>query len=71
MQSANLSGPFRGCLYYALLGLTQATGLAGGYDSGAGDLFFLVEQFVQLFHKSVDVFELAVNRSEADISYFV
>lgn len=33
MQSANLSGPFRGCLYYALLGLPQATGLAGGYDS--------------------------------------
>lgn len=32
MQSANLSGPFRGCLYYALLGLPQATGLAGGYD---------------------------------------
>lgn len=34
MQSANLSGPFRGCLYYALLGLPQATGLAGGYDLG-------------------------------------
>ena len=32
MQSANLSGPFRGCLYYALLGIPQATGLAGGYD---------------------------------------
>ena len=32
MQSANLSGPFRGCLYYALIGLPQATGLAGGYD---------------------------------------
>ena len=32
MLSANLSGPFRGCLYYALLGLPQATGLAGGYD---------------------------------------
>ena len=36
MQSANLSGPFRGCLYYALLGLPQATGLAGGYDLRAG-----------------------------------
>ena len=34
MQSVDLSGPFRGCLYYALLGLPQATGLAGGYDSG-------------------------------------
>ena len=34
MQSANLSGPFRGCLYYALIGLPQATGLAGGYDFG-------------------------------------
>lgn len=32
MQSVDLSGPFRGCLYYALLGLPQATGLAGGYD---------------------------------------
>ena len=35
MQSVDLSGPFRGCLYYALLGLPQATGLAGGYDSSA------------------------------------
>lgn len=34
MQSVDLSGPFRGCLYYALLGLPQATGLAGGYDFG-------------------------------------
>ena len=38
MQSANLSGPFRGCLYYALLGLPQATGLAGGYDCGSASL---------------------------------
>ena len=38
MQSANLSGPFRGCLYYALLGLPQATGLAGGYDFYCGSL---------------------------------
>ena len=37
MQSVDLSGPFRGCLYYALLGLPQATGLAGGYDC---DLIF-------------------------------
>ena len=42
MQSANLSGPFRGCLYYALLGLPQATGLAGGYDY----LKFYVQAFL-------------------------
>ena len=39
MQSANLSGPFRGCLYYALLGLPQATGLAGGYDFSASKTY--------------------------------
>lgn len=38
MQLANLSGPFRGCLYYALLGLPQATGLAGGYDFSAEEV---------------------------------
>ena len=33
MQSANLSGPLKGrCLYKALIGLTQASGLAGGFD---------------------------------------
>ena len=40
MQSANLSGPLKGrCLYKALIGLTQASGLAGGFD---------FDQFVQL-----------------------
>ena len=34
MQSANLSGPLKGLRpYHALLGLTQAPGLAGGFDS--------------------------------------
>ena len=34
MRSANLSGPLKGyCPNNALLGLTQATGLAGGFDS--------------------------------------
>ena len=33
MQTANLSGPLKGyCLYKALIGLTQASGLAGGFD---------------------------------------
>ena len=34
MQSANLSGPLKGLRpYHALLGLTQAPGFAGGFDS--------------------------------------
>ena len=33
MRSANLFGPLKGhCLYKALIGLTQASGLAGGFD---------------------------------------
>jgi hypothetical protein len=33
MQSANLSGPLKGLRpYHALLGLTQASGFAGGFD---------------------------------------
>lgn len=33
MQSANLSGPLKGLRpYQALLGPTQASGLAGGFD---------------------------------------
>ena len=33
MQSANLSGPLKGLRpYHALLGLIQASGLAGGFD---------------------------------------
>ena len=47
MQSANLSGPFRGCLYYALIGLPQATGLAGGYDFSEKHLLLLPENTVQ------------------------
>lgn len=35
MQSANLSGPLKGLRpYQALIGPTQASGLAGGFDSG-------------------------------------
>ena len=45
MQSANLSGPFRGCLYYALLGLPQATGLAGGYDFQRSKFYLCVGSF--------------------------
>ena len=52
MQSANLSGPFRGCLYYALLGLPQATGLAGGYD------FTLFEGCSELTKKEKEVLTL-------------
>ena len=34
MRSANLSGPLKGLRpYHALLGLTQASGFAGGFDS--------------------------------------
>ena len=34
MQAANLFGPLKGhCPYKALIGLTQASGLAGGFDS--------------------------------------
>lgn len=34
MQSANLSGPLKGLRpYQALIGPTQASGLAGGFDS--------------------------------------
>ena len=33
MRSANLFGPLKGlCPHKALIGLTQATGLAGGFD---------------------------------------
>ena len=33
MRSANLFGPLKGhCPYKALIGLTQASGLAGGFD---------------------------------------
>lgn len=33
MRSANLSGPLKGLRpYHALLGLTQASGFAGGFD---------------------------------------
>ena len=33
MQSADRFGPLKGlCPYKALIGLTQATGLAGGFD---------------------------------------
>ena len=33
MHSANLSGPLKGLRpYHALLGLTQASGFAGGFD---------------------------------------
>ena len=36
MRSANLFGPLKGlCPYKALIGLTQATGLAGGFDLGS------------------------------------
>ena len=35
MQSANLSGPLKGLRpYQALIGPTQASGLAGGFDWG-------------------------------------
>ena len=50
MQSANLSGPFRGCLYYALLGLPQATGLAGGYDLSDSGCFLV--KFAGAIHSS-------------------
>ena len=37
MQSANLSGPLKGLRpYQALIGPTQASGLAGGFDCGRG-----------------------------------
>lgn len=38
MQSADRFGPLKGlCPYKALIGLTQATGLAGGFDfAGSG-----------------------------------
>ena len=43
MQSANLSGPLKGLRpYQALLGPTQASGLAGGFDFYL--LFLLVHQ---------------------------
>lgn len=39
MQSANLSGSLKGlCPYQALIGLNQATGLAGGFDSVVCDV---------------------------------
>lgn len=37
MQSADRFGPLKGlCPYKALIGLTQATGLAGGFDYVGG-----------------------------------
>ena len=41
MQSANLFGPLKGlCPHKALIGLTQASGLAGGFDYVAFRGFF-------------------------------
>ena len=34
-------------------------------------VLFFAEQLVELFHKCIDIFELTVNRGEADISYLV
>ena len=49
MQSANLSGPLKGLRpYHALLGLSQASGLAGGFDS---ELFFGALSRFQLLDK--------------------
>ena len=40
MRSANLFGPLKGhCPYKALIGLIQASGLAGGFDFGKGPCF--------------------------------
>ena len=44
MQSANLSGPLKGLRpYQALLGPTQASGLAGGFDSVGKELFGVLD----------------------------
>ena len=43
MQSANLSGPLKGLRpYQALIGPTQASGLAGGFDSMAAINILLI-----------------------------
>ena len=65
MRSANLFGPLKGrCPYYALIGLTQASGLAGGFDfwglrkiSRITQLYIVngIENFVQAGHRLVDV----------------
>ena len=64
MHSANLSGPFRGCLYYALLGLPQATGLAGGYDfSRLGQAVLVSLSFFTSSKESPDSAEISSNES--------
>lgn len=63
MQSANLSGPFRGCLYYALLGLPQATGLAGGYDLIGVSICYYQNSASEItnWRKSSNVLEVSVD----------
>ena len=56
MQSVDRSGPFRGCLYYALIGLPQATGLAGGYDCALSREIPLICDFSENFQKSMSFF---------------
>ena len=40
-------------------------------SEGAGALFFVVQKFVELIHKGVDVFELPVDRGKANIGHLV
>ena len=48
MQSADRFGPLKGlCPYKALIGLTQATGLAGGFDLDIWLCSFLSTQEVE------------------------
>ena len=52
MRSANLSAPLQGLrLYQALLGLSQAAGLAGGFDTRkevACDAFFWLREEISM-----------------------
>ena len=45
MRSANLFGPLKGlCPHKALIGLTQASGLAGGFDLESAALNQIISQ---------------------------
>ena len=69
MQSADRFGPLKGlCPYKALIGLTQATGLAGGFDYQRLQVLPSVELLIEIHHcigavyGGIDVIRCGVGR---------
>ena len=64
MRSANLSASFRLRLYKALLGLIQASGLAGGFDFSYSELAWdVVDDYAfSCFHNNVGLRDLPAIR---------